>query len=636
LKISYSKNQWEMKFLLFSLIALVLTEISHAVIINEIMYNPNQCSDNDCEWIEIYNNGNETIDLSSWLINDNDFDNINISPGEYIIIAKELIDGDDADNESFEYYWGNSDKVWNSTDANYTAIDGSFSLVNSGGTINITNGSYAILINYSDDWGADGDGYTLEKINPDGTNSQENWGVSLIKNGTPGYQNSIYETVEIDYNQIEISEFLPDPEGYDDAPMPNGEWIELYNPTNTAMELKWMFFKDLFGHTLYITDTTVSSATIIPSKGYLIVYTNGKSSFLNNEDAETLSFYDKLGNLIKNVSYIDPAEGHSYAYVEGIGWQHTKPTPGEENINYSGVKDSNFDIIDVYDLGSNKKAKFGQTIRVKVNVYKGNDTKNVVRLYVADEGTKISKESKISIYTRFTNYTLTVPIQLKPNCDEEYDDGDYTIFIGWTSEGSAQDSFPLDVKGITSSLCKTIKVEKKKASPGKFSYGVITVPQEINVGEKFDLTVKLDNNDNQDIPIKLWSYVYRGSKSYSGDREENMKEFTLKANSLQVIELSNMVEDAKPGNYKLKAVVNKNNQKTNNEITKDIAIKSNVKDTDNPEYLSATEEENNQITSNIINYGQVYESTTEKAKNLAPLFIIILSVLLNIVLIWKR
>ena len=625
-----------MKRILLITILILLSKITFAnVIINEIMYNPNQCSDNDCEWIEIYNNGNEIIDLSSWLINDNDFDNINISPSEYIVIAKELIDGDDTDNESFEYYWGNSDKVWNSTDANYTAIDGSFSLVNFGGTINITNGSYTILINYSNDWGADGDGYTLEKINPDGTNEKSNWAVSLVVNGTPGYQNSIYGTGEIDYSQIEVTEFLPDPEGYDDAPMPGGEWIELYNPTNIAMDLKWMFFKDLFGHFLYITDTTVSSTTIISPKSYLVVYNNGKSGFLNKEGAEILSFYDKSGNLIENVSFIDPVEGNSYAFVEDIGWQHTKPTPGEENINYSSVKDSYFDIIDVFDLGSDDIAKFGQTIRVKANIYKGDDTKNVVRVWIADKDEKISKESKISIFTKFTDYTLAVPVQLKPNCNEEYDDGDYKIFIGWTSESSSHDSFPLEVEEITNSLCKTIKVEKK-ASSGKFSYEIIEMPLEINVGKKFNLMVRLDNNDEVDIPIKIWSYVFRGPKSYSGDREENKKEFVLKKRSSDIVDLSNIIPEADPGDYRLKVVINKDNQKTNKEITEDIKIVSS--NLENKLFIdSELGERGNKITQNVVKTtGIVYESTTEKTKKLALLFLVILSIILNVVLIWRR
>ena len=637
----------KIKVVILILAFILASRISFAnIIINEVMYSPNQCSDNYCEWVELYNPTNQNISLINWTIcgdellsgyvNHTDSEiylntTMTIFPFGYVIVTDggsgtEVYDNFSVTNESIAFHVSSS------------SICGVLS--NTGGTINLSNGNYSDIFIYDNSMGANGDGYTLEKINPNGTNSQENWGISLIKNGTPGYQNSIYGTGEIDYSQIEISEFLPDPEGYDDAPMPDGEWIELYNPTNTAMDLKWMFFKDLFGHSLYITDTTVSSTTTILSKGYLVVYTNGKSGLLNNNGSEILMFYDKSGNNLKNISYDGAAEGHSYAYVEGIGWQHTKPTPGKENINYSSVKDSNFKIIDVYDLDSDKEAKFGQTIRVEVNAYKGNDTKNVVRMWVADEDAKISKESKISIYARFTNYTLAVPIQLKPNCNEEYDDGDYNILIGWASESLAQDSFPLKVKGITSSLCEEVKVEEKKTRPGEFSYEIIEMPHEIGIGEKFDLAIRLDNNDNNDMSIKVWSYVFRGPKSYSGDRDENQKEFVLKGRTSDIVELSNIVDEAEPGDYRLKVVINKDNQKTNKEVTEDVKIKDNKISLENKSSVDNELGEilqENKITQNAVKEaGIVYESTTEKAKNLVLVFLTILSVILNVVLIWRR
>ena len=45
---------------------------------------------------------------------------------------------------------------------------------------------------------------------------------------------------------------------------------------------------------------------------------------------------------------------------------------------------------------------------------------------------------------------------------------------------------------------------------------------------------------------------------------------------------------------------------------------------------------NEKITGNIVNYGIIYESSTEKAKNLILIFLVILSILLNVVLIWRR
>src|SRR3989338_1655997 len=102
------------------------------------------------------------------------------------------------------------------------------------------------------------------------------------------------------------------------------------------------------------------------------------------------------------------------------------------------------------------------------------------------------------------------------------------------------------------------------------------MPHEICIGEKFDLAIRLDNNDNNDMSIKVWSYVFRGPKSYSGDRDENQKEFVLKGRTSDIVELSNIVDEAEPGDYRLKVVINKDNQKTSNEITQDIKINSKI------------------------------------------------------------
>lgn len=39
---------------------------SYAVVINEIMYDPNQCEDSYCEWVEIFNEASSDINLSNW------------------------------------------------------------------------------------------------------------------------------------------------------------------------------------------------------------------------------------------------------------------------------------------------------------------------------------------------------------------------------------------------------------------------------------------------------------------------------------------------------------------------------------------------------------------------------------------
>jgi len=432
-------------------------------------------------------------------------------------------------------------------------------------------------------------------------------------------------SVSQDYTSLEITEFLPDPEGYDNDPMPKGEWIELYNPTNAAMDLKWMFFKDLFGHTLYITDTTVTDTTVIPRNGYLVVYTNGKSGFLNNEGQEALEFYDKSGEIIKNISYIDPVEGNSYAYVEGSGWQHTKPTPNEENVDNSTGKESSLEIEKIYDLGSDKTAKFGQTIRVKVHVYKGDTTKNSIALYVENRKDRISKQSKTSVYTRYTDYSLVIPIQLKPNCNEEFDDDDYYVYIKGLDK---EDKEEIEVEGITDSLCQKVKTSSS-STRGSLSYEAVNLPNEIENNNEIVSELELSNDGDEDISLELWSYVYRGSKSYSGEREENKIEVEVPAYSERTVKLYNTVSGALPGDYKLKTKIKRVDQKTAKEITKDIkvvALKQAIKD--NPG--------SRDINPFAKNRGIIYESSTIKAAKIVPYLIIILTTLLCIILIWKR
>tara|TARA_Y100000310_G_scaffold302730_1_gene340435 strand:- start:1111 stop:2997 length:1887 start_codon:yes stop_codon:yes gene_type:complete len=607
------------------------------IVINEIMYNP-EGSDNNKEFIEIYHT--EQINLTNWIVGDSASNDtltlLNYSQSNYSLIVEESFNYSEISASVYSVGATIGNNLGNTEDTVYL-YDNSSNLIST--------------ITYNNSWGADGNGYTLEKIDPNGTNTEDNWAVSLIENGTPGTKNSVYGTIEIDYSQIEINEFLPNPEGYDNAPMPDGEWIELYNPTDVGMNLRWMFFKDLAGHTLYITDTTVKNTTIISANGYFVVYTNGKSGFLNNEGAEELRFYDKDGSLIKNISYIDPVEGNSYAYVEGY-WQNTMATPGNPNVNHSNIQNSMFEIEKIYDLGRYNKSKFGQTIRAKVNIWKGDDSKNSISLWVEDKkGHRISKYSKISIYTRYTDHELTLPVQLYPNCDENYEDGNYTLNIGWTSGYEIKDSYNFNIKGISKDLCiayKEIEQEKLK----KFVYELASAPDKVLAGEEFKVKVKLTNNDNDVHEIQMWSYIYRGPKSYSGEREENKKELTIPRNNELIETLKNKVKEAKPGDYKLRIMIIKDNQKTPYIITRDISIvspsvekKKSVKTESRAATEGLSEKTSLFLVKNVSNKevlepkkepGLIYESTSSKAGKLIPYLIIFTSMILNIILILKR
>ncbi len=89
---SKSKN---ISFAIFFLASFFVGRFAHAqIIINEIMYDVNG-SDSGREWVEVYNNGAESINFSKWKLSEGSSNHglvvakgsSVISPGEYAIIA---------------------------------------------------------------------------------------------------------------------------------------------------------------------------------------------------------------------------------------------------------------------------------------------------------------------------------------------------------------------------------------------------------------------------------------------------------------------------------------------------------------------------------------------------------------------
>ena len=186
-----------MKKILLSFVFLLFVQTVYAdIVLTEVMYNPTLGSDTDLEWIEIYNNGTESADLSLWKIDGNNFDDFTILPGEFAVIARELIDGTDTDNESFENVYGNGDGFWNSDDENYMAFDGDFSLTDAD-IVNLTDGIYSEILEYNSSFGGNGNGYDIEKIDVNKGNNFDNWRENIVSGGTPGFGNVIKEGTNI-------------------------------------------------------------------------------------------------------------------------------------------------------------------------------------------------------------------------------------------------------------------------------------------------------------------------------------------------------------------------------------------------------------------------------------------------------
>ncbi len=139
---------------------------------------------------------------------------------------------------------------------------------------------------------------------------------------------------------VVLNEFLPNPEGYDNAAMPDGEWVELYNRGGADVDVAgWVIYDNDDSHELYITNSnTDTNDTVVSAGGWLVVYRNSDSDFNLNNDGDSVRLYDSYpvvdSNLIDEYTYtVEKAEGFSYARIpDGFdNWVDPVPTPGTSN-----------------------------------------------------------------------------------------------------------------------------------------------------------------------------------------------------------------------------------------------------------------------------------------------------------------
>ncbi len=313
-------------------------------------------------------------------------------------------------------------------------------------------------------------------------------------------------------------------------------------------------------------------------------------------------------------------------------------------------KESRIEIVKLY-LNKDSAIEFGETLRAEVSIYKGDSTKNVINVWVEDlKANKISAEtSKITITKKFSDNLLTIPVQLKLNCDSKLDEGRHYLVVDGLGIKTKKEFM---IKGNLDSFCpEETKSSNEIASEtnSKFSYEIISIPSTAENNNEFKTQVLITARD--ETMLKIWSYVYRGSKCYSGEREDNIQEILIQANGNKTVELKNIIIDAEPGSYKFKVKLLLEGQKTEKELTQDIEVIESIetKQEENEQELSNFELNETvekttaeyscdplNLVSNELQSGTVYISSSKKASNLAKYIFLGLSVLLNVLLIRKR
>jgi hypothetical protein len=117
----------------------------------------------------------------------------------------------------------------------------------------------------------------------------------------------------------------------------------------------------------------------------------------------------------------------------------------------SNEEDSKISIVNII-YPKESSAEFGEMIKAKIEAYKGNTGKTLISAYVEDaRGKKASETTSLYLHDRYTTTEMTIPIQLKPNCDGKLSFGSYTLVITGLDD---EDSTDIELSGISSILCK--------------------------------------------------------------------------------------------------------------------------------------------------------------------------------------
>lgn len=139
---------------------------------------------------------------------------------------------------------------------------------------------------------------------------------------------------------VVLNEFIPNPTGLDNASKPGGEWVELYNNSNMSFDLNgWYIYDSTDDGEIPINADHTIGGTVIPAHDFLVVYRDGDSDFILNNDADSVRLFtgriSEGGILIDSYSYSSgKPEGFSFARIpDGVGaWVDPVPTPGRPNV----------------------------------------------------------------------------------------------------------------------------------------------------------------------------------------------------------------------------------------------------------------------------------------------------------------
>ena len=139
-----------------------------------------------------------------------------------------------------------------------------------------------------------------------------------------GVEDGVGGPAPVDFSALRITEFMPNPEGSDEA-----EWIELHNTGVEPIALDGIKLDDEESGS---RGFTVNEDAAFEPGAYRVFGRQETKIALNNTSDETRLF-DPFDQLLASIPYDDVTEGASYAVDKNGAWHWTStPTPGDQNI----------------------------------------------------------------------------------------------------------------------------------------------------------------------------------------------------------------------------------------------------------------------------------------------------------------
>jgi hypothetical protein len=280
-------------------------QIIYPLTITEIKYNSHPNYETG-DWFEIKNTGTEPLQISNWLVQDNNDNNLKQLPTNLTLNSNEYILFVQDTSLFFEFYEIEG-KWFGPTRFGLSNQGESIQLKNHFGQ-EVLNLVYDVQLPWPDNAGSNG--FTIELDDESSDMHQgENWLANCFL-GTPWANKEICIKAE----SIIISEVK-----YQSTPdSVSGDWIELYNTNNRSVDLlNWQIV--VSGDTLKI-DTTL----IIEADEYRVIISDSSqfySIYNPSVIAYEIGFFD-LKKDEESISILDPYKfpGHILQYNHNFNW----------------------------------------------------------------------------------------------------------------------------------------------------------------------------------------------------------------------------------------------------------------------------------------------------------------------------